>query len=158
MADPVLVEKGQGSNVKPKELDALVGALRAEGLDARRVRPEWKGVGTTLREAAARVYFAFSIRFYIPLTTEVVIIWFAATTGAAVINQAVQIAAEWLRDRSRQDPEHGNRRKVVVQIGGYEGEEGWVYEIIELESGSSEPTRRAPTAFERYTRKKPAGG
>ncbi len=53
---------------------------------------------------------------------EVVLIWMAARTGEAVINQLVGDVVEWMRDRFRQNPE--SKRPKVALLVFYEGDEG----------------------------------
>ena len=82
------------------------------------------------------------------------LIWLAARTSEAVINQVVGDVVEWMRDRFRQNPE--SRRPKAALIVLYEGDEGVTSEVVELKSADTEPARRLPEEFERYTRTKPS--
>ena len=61
-----------------------------------------------------------------------------------------------MRERYRQDPEDTRLRGARIFL--YDGEEGRVFEIVELESVDAEPIRKSPEDFERYTQKKPREG
>ena len=89
-----------------------------------------------------------------PSGQEVVLIWLASTAGAAVINEVVRIAVGRMRERFRREPNSKPKRLLIVL---YEGDEGQVSEVVELETADAEPVRRLPQEkFERYTRRKPS--
>ena len=134
----------------------LVGAMRSEGLDARRADWEQKSTITALKDRAVDLFLAATVRYSTFGIAEFVILWIAARAGEAVVNQAVQIAVEWLRERHRQEPE-GRARTKSVRIVRYEEDRVVEIEIVELESADSEPTRRPPMGFEGVTPTKPPG-
>jgi hypothetical protein len=92
-----------------------------------------------------------------PATWDLIVLWVAARAGEAVIHQVVQMAIRWMRRRFRQYPEDPPRSRFA-EIVLYEGDEGELFEIVELRSADEEPIRRSPADFEHYTRKKPLEG
>ena len=137
MNDPILVQPtGPMGWMPPETVDGLIEALRAEGLDARISYDEQPGGGME--------------------PVEFVFLWLAARSGEAVINQVIQLAVEWMRERFRQDPEDTRLRGARIFL--YEGDEGEVSVIVELDSADQEPVYRSPKDFERYTEKKPPEG
>ncbi len=133
MSHPVIVQTANPHDVKPEDLDGLIGALKDAGLDARRGYLEQKGYGVTW--------------------WEVVLIWVAARSAETVIDRVVGDVVEWMKARFRQDPE--SQRPKVALIVYYEGDEGHVAERVELKSADDEPVRIPAEEFERYTRTKP---
>jgi hypothetical protein len=133
---PVLPPIGPARWVPPeKAVEDLIEDLRAQGLDARisyDAEPSEGGV-----------------------PWDLIVFWVAARAGEAVIHQVVQIALSWMRRRFRQYPEDPPRkRSIFAQIVLYEGDEGELFEIIELRSADEEPIRRSAEDFERFTRRK----
>jgi hypothetical protein len=133
VSDPVIVQTANPLDVKPEDLDALINALKDEGLDVRRAYLEQKGYGVTW--------------------WEVVLIWVAARSAETVIDRVVGDAVVWMKNRFRQNPE--SKRPKVALIVYYEGEEGYVVEKVQLKSADDEPIRKPTDEFERYTRRKP---
>jgi hypothetical protein len=111
MSAPITVPTANPLDVKLAELDGLIDALKDEGLDARRAHLEQKGYGVTW--------------------WEVVLIWVAARTAEAVIDQVVGDVVKWMRDRFRQNPE--SRRAKAALIVPYEGDEGMTSKMVRLE-------------------------
>ena len=135
--EPILVRPtGPMGWMPPETVDSLIEALRAEGLDARISYDEIPGGGMG--------------------PTEFVFLWIAAEASKAIIQNVVGLAVEWMRERYRQDPE--DKRLKGAHIILYEGDEGKVSEIIELESVDAEPIRKSPEDFQRYTQNKPPEG
>lgn len=118
-----------------EEAEKLVAAIQDMGLDAWRYRVErQEGFGP-------------------PSGQELVWLWFASTAGAAVINEVVRITIGWMRERFRRE-ENSNPKRILIVL--YEGDEGRVSEVVELEAADAEPVRRLPQEeFERYTQTKP---
>lgn len=87
---------------------------------------------------------------------ELVFLWVGARAGEAVVNQVVQMATAWMREQFRQDLRDTRARGAHIIL--YEGDEGRVFEIVELKSADEEPVRRSLEDFERYTQKKPSEG
>jgi hypothetical protein len=135
VSEPVIVEIPDLWHVSVEEAERLVAAIQDEGLEAWRLRVEkQEGFGP-------------------PSAEEWVLLWLATTTGAAVIKEVVRIALGWMRERFRREPNSKPKRLLVVL---YEGDEGQVSEVIELETADAEPVRRLPQdEFERYTQRKP---
>jgi hypothetical protein len=128
----VIVQTTDLWDVSVEEAERLVAAIQDEGLEAWRYRVE-KQEG-----------------FAPPSDQEVVLIWLATTAGAAVINEVVRIAVGWMRQRFRREPNSNPKRLLIVL---YEGDEGQVSEVVELETADAEPVRRLPQEeFERYTK------
>ncbi len=70
-----------------------------------------------------------------------------------MINEVVKITIEWMRERFRRE-ENSNPKRILIVL--YEGDEGRVSEVVELEAADAEPVRRLPQEeFERYTQRKP---
>lgn len=134
MSDPVIMHTANPRIVKPEDLGGLVSTLEDRGLDVRLGYSEQRGYGVTW--------------------WEVLLIWMAARTGEAVIDQVVGDVVGWMRDRFRQEPENSPRPKVALLVF-YEGDEGEATEAVELRSADDEPVRRPTEEFERYTRTKP---
>ena len=131
MSEPVIVQADLW-HVSVEEAERLVAAIQDEGLEAWRLSVEkQEGFGP-------------------PSGAEWVMLWLASTTGAAVISEVVKIAVGWMRERFRREPNSKPKRLLVVL---YEGDEGQVSEVIELETADAKPVRRLPQdAFERYTK------
>ena len=134
MSEPVIVQTVNPRIVKPEDLESLVSALEDNGLDVRLTYAEQRGYGVTW--------------------WEVLLIWMAARTGEAVIDQVVGDVVGWMRARFRQEPEKSPRPKVALLVF-YEDDEGEAIEAVELRSADDEPVRRPTEEFERYTRTKP---
>ena len=135
--DPILVQPtGPMGWMPPETVDSLIEALKIEGFDVRISYDEIPGGGMG--------------------PTEVVLIWLALKAGKAVVGQVVESAAEWMRERFRQDPKDTRTRGARVIL--YEGDEGEVSVIFELKAADEEPVRRSPEDFERYTQKKTVRG
>jgi len=135
VSDPLIVQTANPLVVKLEDLDGLISALEAEGLDARRAYVEQRGYGVTW--------------------WEVVLIWVSARSAEAVIDRVVGGAVEWMRERFRREPEGRQPRPKVALIVYYEGEEGHVAEKVEMRTAGDEPIRKPTDESERYTRKKP---
>lgn len=135
--EPILVQPtGPMGWMPPETVESLIEDLRGEGLDARISYDEIPGGGME--------------------PWEVVFIWVGARAGEAVINQVVQMAIAWMRERFKEDPQDTRARGAHIIL--YEGDEGKISEIVKLESADEEPVRRRPEGFERYTQKKPSEG
>jgi hypothetical protein len=81
------------------------------------------------------------------------VIWMAARTGEAVIDQVVGDVVEWMRGRFRHNPESKRPKAALIIL--YEGDEGRTSEVVEIRSADAQPVRRTPEDYERYTRTKP---
>lgn len=137
MNEPILVQPtGPMGWMPPETVESLIEDLRGRGLDARISYDEIPGGGME--------------------PWEVVFLWVGARASEAVINQVVQMATAWMRERFRQDPRDTRARGAHIIL--YEGDEGRVFEVVELKSAEEEPVRRSPEDFERYTQKKPSQG
>lgn len=135
MNDPVIVQITDLWDVSVEEAEKLVAAIQDAGLDAWRYKVEkHQGFGP-------------------PWGQEWVFLWLASTAGAAVINEVVKITIEWMRERFRRE-ENSIPKRILIVL--YEGDEGRVSEVVELEAADAEPVRRLPQEeFERYTQRKP---
>lgn len=148
MIEPVLVRPDNPVDIDREDLDHLIDKLRSEGLDARPARFEGEGFGVD--------------QWY-----EIVAIWIGIEASKAIINQAIEVAMGWARERFRRPleesdhlqglPRSSQRQKGLrIQIVQYEGNEGRVVEVIELEAEDADPVRRPPEGYERNTRFRPS--
>ena len=138
MREPVLVQMMYPLPKRKQAIDVLLRRLRAEGIEAR-------GASVGGEGGAPEIYW------------QVVTLWFAATTGAAIINQVVRLAVDWAKERFQQpsEPDNPRRNGMRIVIVRYEGNIGQVENIIELEAEDADPVRRSPEESERFPRYKP---
>lgn len=135
MNSVILVQPDNPRDVKPESLQGLVKDIGELGYDTRLAYHDPKEG-------------AFGVTWW-----EVVTIWIGAEVGKAAINQLVDLAAAWARERFQLGPD--NRRPKAVRIVRSDGEVGHVEEVLEVRSAEEEPLRKTPEAFESYTRRKP---
>ncbi len=131
----IWVQPDNPLDVKPEALQGLVEGIHELGQDARVAYHDPK-------EGTFRVTW-----------WEVVTIWVGAEVGKTSINQIVELAAAWAKERFRLNPD--NRRPKALRIAQSNGKEGHIEEVVELRSERDEPVRKTPEAFETYTRRKP---
>lgn len=131
--EPILIETVNQAAVEPEDLNGLIERFRAEGLDARPAYEDRAGAG--------------------PEMWEIAVIWVSLRAGEAIVNQAITFGVEWMKERFRQNPQ--NKNPKAIHIVRYEGNEGENFEVVEIRSADTEPIRKPPAEFERYTRGKP---
>ena len=83
------------------------------------------------------------------------LLWLTAETGKAVINQVVALAAQWMKERFRSEPENTRPKATLIVLYEEDEDEGIVSEVIEVRSADSEPVRKPAEESERRPRKKP---
>lgn len=148
MNDPVFVHPFTPGGFRREDLDHLVEELRSEGLDARPTRVEGEGFGVD--------------QWY-----EIVSVWVGSHASDIVIGFATGIAIEWGKRLLRRSPEEKNRlqglpkssqrrKGLRIEIIQYNGNEGQVIEVAELEAEGEDPVRRPPEGFETNTRFRPS--
>lgn len=84
---------------------------------------------------------------------QVLYLWISATVGTAVLNQIVQLAFEWGKQRLRQPDSED--RPIRIEIVRHTNESGEVTEIITITNADDLPERQTVGENERYPILKP---
>lgn len=84
---------------------------------------------------------------------QVLYLWLPATVGAAVLNQIVQLAFEWGKQRLRQPDSED--RPIRIEIVRHTNERGEVTEVLTITDADSLPEHQTTSENERYPMLKP---
>jgi DNA-binding XRE family transcriptional regulator len=151
LSDEILIEPEYSWELRAEDVQGLVEDVRSLGQDASVAYPSpirFSG-GTTAMDLPA-------------VPWGEVFIWIGSTASEAVIAQVVGVAASWMRERFRKNPDRKNRSLTGdefhipqgVWIIRDEGDTGTAVVRVELESPDAKPVRLLPKEGE-YTRTKP---
>ncbi len=84
---------------------------------------------------------------------QVLYLWVPATVGAAMLNQIIQLAFEWGKQRLQQPD--SEERPIRIEIVRHTNERGEITEIITIMDANSKLERQAISDKERYPILKP---
>ena len=150
--DEILIEPKEYWWEEPAEyIEELIEGVRGLGQDASLAYPPRQSVGYPIIDPDLSV-----------VAWDEVFIWIGSRAGEAVISQMVGVAASWMRERFRKNPDRKDSTgeeefhiPQAVWIIRDEGDKGTAVERVQLKSPDAKPVRLLPKDFGEYTRTKP---